>query len=337
MKNLDKLINEASQKARFLGHKLDMFDRHGSKEAYSSCLLCNGVIGVAVQPHEYGEDIFGDLLDQHCKGKRKVPRPVPVSTEGLDGAEKDIMSLLHNPRRLTELLGTGRPPVSFKKLSTKVLRFPTSKKSPRSTPEEKVAVKQPQPVLGVEYTNRKGKTYYLHVGTTKRGNSRYHFSTTASGDLAKSIPEGYEIYENPNAQVFLRKIQPKEILDDEMAILEKELRGHAKPTKYIIDTRGKVITIFWTNQTGSKTGAEISSLFGLARMEDFYQRNAYFTPIFRFTLVDPQKRLFIAERFCFRGSIDDWMHLFGGGPDSLQTLVKRYVEHLGEESFYELL
>jgi hypothetical protein len=337
MRNLDELINEASQKARFLGHKLDVFDRHGSKEAYSSCLLCNGVIGVAVQPHEYGEDILGDLLDQHCKGKRKVPRAAPVSAEGLDGAELDVMSLLHNPRRLTELLGTGRPSVSFKKLSTKVLRFPTSKKSPRITPEGIVAVKQPQPVLGVEYTNRKGKTYYLHVGTTKRGNPRYHFSTTASDDLAKSIPEGYEIFENPNAQVFLRKIHPKEILDDEMAILEKELREHAKPTKYIINTRGKVITIFWTNQSGPKTEAELSSFFGMARIEEFYERNAHFSPIFRFTLVDTQDRLFIAERFCFRGSIDDWMHLAGGGPDSLETLATRYVQHLVKDSFYELI
>jgi hypothetical protein len=210
-----------------------------------------------------------------------------------------------------------------------VVRFPTSKaKKAQESPK--------QASEGVEYTNRKGKTYYLHVGKTKLGNSRYHFSMEPPAEFVKEIPEGYEIYENPNAQVFLRKIVLNEILDEEMAILEKELGAYAKPTKCIIDTKGKVITIFWTDQGGSKMG-ELSSLFGMARMAEFYGSNAYFTPIFRFTLVDPQERLFIAERFCFRGSIDDWMHLLGGGPDSLQTLVERYVRHLGEESFYELM
>lgn len=189
---------------------------------------------------------------------------------------------------------------------------------------------------GVEYTTRKGKTYYLHSGLTKKGNPRYHFSMEAPGRFVKEIPEGYEIYENPNAQVYLRKIRPKEILDEEMAILEKELRIHAKPTEYIIDTKAKVITIFWTDQSGPRVG-ELSSFFGMARMEEFYESHAYFSPIFRFTLIDPQERLFIAERFCFRGSIDDWIRLSGGGPDSLQTLVTRYVKHLGEESFYELM
>ncbi len=193
-----------------------------------------------------------------------------------------------------------------------------------------------QPSKGFEYTNRKGKTYFLHEGKTKRGNPRYHFSTEAPGELVKEIPEGYEIYENPNAQVFLRKIQPKEILDEEMAILEKELKAHAKPTKYRIDVKGKVVTVFWTNQSGRDMG-ESSSFFGVARVEEFCDRHAYFSPILRFTLVDPQERLFVAERFCFRGSVDDWMHLLDGGPDSLEILATRYVRHLGKESFYELM
>jgi hypothetical protein len=210
-----------------------------------------------------------------------------------------------------------------------LVQFPLSKANrPR--------VSATQPGGGVEYTNRKGRTYYLHVGKTKKGNPRYYFSMKLPAELVKSIPEGYEIYENVNAQVFLRKILPKEILDQEMAVLEKELRAHAKPTKYRIDVKGKVVTIFWNSQSGPKMD-DFSSFFGLARIEEFYESHAYFTPIFRFTLVEPKERLFIAERFCFRGSIDDWMHLLGGGPDSLQTLAGRYVKHLGEESFYELM
>ena len=71
----------------------------------------------------------------------------------------------------------------------------------------------------------KGKDLLLHQGKTKTGAPQYFFSMKAEGDLAEAIPEGYEIYENPNAQVFLRKIQPKLIWDSERAIVEKHLPG----------------------------------------------------------------------------------------------------------------
>jgi hypothetical protein len=51
----------------------------------------------------------------------------------------------------------------------------------------------------ITHTNAKGKTYYLHQGTTKTGKPKYHFSMQSEGTLAESIPAGFEIYENPNA------------------------------------------------------------------------------------------------------------------------------------------
>jgi hypothetical protein len=61
----------------------------------------------------------------------------------------------------------------------------------------------------ITHTNAKGKTYYLHQGTTKTGKPTYHFSMQSEGTLAETVPTGFEIYENPNAQVFLRRIPPK--------------------------------------------------------------------------------------------------------------------------------
>ena len=51
-------------------------------------------------------------------------------------------------------------------------------------------------------------------------------------------------------------------------------------------------------------------------------------------LMDAEERLFETRRFCFLGSIDDWMTI--GDQDALPTLVKTYVQHLGEDSFYDL-
>ena len=42
----------------------------------------------------------------------------------------------------------------------------------------------------------------------------------SEGTLVDKVPDGFEIYENPNAQVFLRRIQPKIITDEEVALVE---------------------------------------------------------------------------------------------------------------------
>ena len=57
-------------------------------------------------------------------------------------------------------------------------------------------------------------------------------------------------------------------------------------------------------------------------------------PILRFILEDEKQRIFIAERFCFKGSVDDWIYI--GGPDSLENLLQSFLKHLGQDSFYDL-
>ncbi len=53
----------------------------------------------------------------------------------------------------------------------------------------------------------------------------------SEGDLVEGIPEGFEVYENPNAQVFLRKVQPKTITDEEVEVVKRGLgqSRHLRP------------------------------------------------------------------------------------------------------------
>jgi hypothetical protein len=53
----------------------------------------------------------------------------------------------------------------------------------------------------------------------------------------------------------------------------------------------------------------------------------------QFLLEDEKRRTFTAQRYCFIGSIDDWIDI---GHGALTKLVKRYVKHLGQESYFEL-
>lgn len=60
-----------------------------------------------------------------------------------------------------------------------------------------------------------------------------------------------------------------------------------------------------------------------------------YTTMLRFRLIDKERRTFVAERFCFRGAIDDWIFL--GGPDDLKKLVGRYIRLLRTDKFFDSL
>ena len=68
----------------------------------------------------------------------------------------------------------------------------------------------------IEHTNRRRQTYYLHKGVTKSGRANWFFSLKFPASPVESIPEGFEVYETPDGQVFLRKARPKLITDVEL-------------------------------------------------------------------------------------------------------------------------
>jgi hypothetical protein len=165
--------------------------------------------------------------------------------------------------------------------------------------------------MAVTHVNRKGQTFYLHETRTKTGKPKFFFSMKDDGVLVGSIPEGFEVYENPDAQVFLRKKLPRFITDHEIAAVREGLRKYAKDRPCMADVREKHIVVYYSERG------------------DLYQK------VLRFTLVDENSRRFAAERWCFLGSIDDWIHLSGGS--ELPDLVKKFCPHIGKESFFELM
>jgi hypothetical protein len=55
----------------------------------------------------------------------------------------------------------------------------------------------------------------------------------------------------------------------------------------------------------------------------------------QFILEDLETREFTVERWCFRGSIDDWIPL--DSSNDLKKLVQTYGAHLGKDSFFDLM
>ncbi len=190
--------------------------------------------------------------------------------------------------------------------------------------------------MAIEYLNRKGQKYYLHQGSTKTGKPKYLFSMKSEGNLVKDIPDGFEIYENPNAQVFIRRIQPKIITHEEIATVDKGMKKFSSLQYYQIDVKKNTISVYTPNQNVAVLSEIFSGLSSRKEVDIQNQlaRSISYSPMLRFVLCDEQKRIFMTERFCFLGSVDDWIEI--GEPDILKKLVEKYVKHLEKESFYEL-
>ena len=194
--------------------------------------------------------------------------------------------------------------------------------------------------MPITHINRKQKLYYLHQGKTKTGKPKFHFSMKAEGNLAEAIPEGFEIYENPNAQVFLRKIPPKLITDQEQSLVKDGMEKYSHADKYIVEVKKETISIFTPTQNVSALSQFLvptAQALGKTQedLQKLLQQVLSYSSDLRFILVDKQNRLFQTQRYCYHGSIDDWIEI--GPIDQLKSLVKAYVKHIDQDSMYELL
>ena len=184
------------------------------------------------------------------------------------------------------------------------------------------------------YTTRPGKTYYLHKGPKKGGGIQYFLSTDPEGELADSIPDGFEVYETANGQAYLRRKKPRVIEAAELACVRQELSK--RPTgvcRYTVEVSGNMIVVHEA-ETRFDFMRELNPFLSDRDMETLSAKHAHYMPMMRFVLVDQARRLFRPERYCFRGRVDDWISI--GEPGTIEKGAVKYLKHLGRDSFYDL-
>lgn len=192
--------------------------------------------------------------------------------------------------------------------------------------------------MPVTYTNRKGITYYLCRSVTKTGKPRYYFAREPKGEPVEQIPEGFKIGESVNGLVFLAKDRPEQILPEEVAVVEAAVRRHPKSRNYRVSVKHERIEVY--ERVGPDAEELVAALEGLTmlgladRIRATMEDHARFTPVLRFILVDEERRTFRAERWCYLGSIDDWIDVGPMGP--LDRLARQLIPRLGTEQFFEL-
>lgn len=135
------------------------------------------------------------------------------------------------------------------------------------------------------------------------------------------MPAGYEIYEEPNGKVYARKKVTTLITPEEIAVVNDGMLRFCEIEDFKLDVKKESVDIY-TNENG-----KLESIVPV-------QKWHYGTQL-RFRLVDSEARIFTVERFCYLGSIDDWIDLDSSA--DLGELVHEYAPHLGKASFYELM
>jgi hypothetical protein len=190
----------------------------------------------------------------------------------------------------------------------------------------------------IAHRNRLGDRHYLHEGKTKTGKAKYFFSRKREGKLAASIPAGFEVYETPNALVLLRRVVPCLVTSEETAIVSDAVQQNPKAKGAIVDTKRDTITVHMPTFDLDESVEELVADYpfaGRARMLGVLKRSLHFLPTMRFVLQDEETREYQTERWCYAGSIDDWIPVESPGP--LPKLARRFCRHLARESFFELM
>ena len=192
----------------------------------------------------------------------------------------------------------------------------------------------------ITYTNRKGVTYTLCKGVTKTGKPRYFFAREPQGEPVEAIPEGYEIRESVNGVVSLAKVRLGHILAEEVAVVVAAIQRHPRGRNYRVDVKPDRIDIY---ELVSRGMDEVLAVFDdvltpelLAEIRADRERYGQYTAEMRLILTDEERRLFRAERMCYRSSVDGWLPLRNIGTASIEQLARRLVPTLGTDAFFEL-
>ena len=167
--------------------------------------------------------------------------------------------------------------------------------------------------MPVTHVNRKRDTYYLHAGKTKTGKP-------GTGSQPKSMAISSKRFRR--VRNLREPRRPGLSPQDREATRDpgRDRRGEggletlAPGQNCVVDVQGKQIVVY------------------LAERGDMYQK------MLRFILDDKKDRTYRVQRWCFKGSIDDWIDLWmSGGLGQLPVLVQTFCPHLGRDSFYDLM
>ena len=192
-----------------------------------------------------------------------------------------------------------------------------------------------------KYTNRKDEDHYIRAAETAKGGTRYYIvknNPEKYKDLIEDIPNGFEVVETPEeGRVIFRKRVPKLITEEERLIVEDAVRELSDLKDFIVYVDGDLLTIFYSqfNNIGGQeenlTAEQADEYhYGDTKKWKYYHEGMYFK------LEDEKKRIFGVYRKTFTSFFSTGSAKLEPS-DDLNYLADKYCQHLGRDTFFDLI
>lgn len=221
------------------------------------------------------------------------------------------------------------------------------------------------------YINRIGHEYFVHQGVTKTGKPKYFASQKREGAIAQ-LPDGLVFGENINGMVTIQRPKPMLVPEAEIELVKQAVAKFKHLKSYRVESKGKAILIYepmgmesikeLAKMSSYSMLADLQSMFGSTfdaaiskvaqdmgiSVDDLKKadahaaaekrkktvehmiRNVQYDAVLKFTF-DPSLGEYQVERRCYRGE-EQWLAV---GYGKLEKMLKKFVRHIGKESFFE--
>ncbi len=179
--------------------------------------------------------------------------------------------------------------------------------------------------MAYQHSNRKGVTYYLHQ-RERNGKTRYVFTRQLGEGALEAIPEGYEVRESVNGQVSLARATERLV----RAAEEDAVRGFL-PDGCQLEIKGREVIVF---EPANGAGIPAPNPWLQRAMAAHLAKSARYEPVMKFELLDDDKRTFEVSRWRYSGE-GGWTYPLATGP--LAKLARKFLPHIGKQSFYNLM
>ena len=209
-----------------------------------------------------------------------------------------------------------------------------------AVPSSRTSTRADQAPAALTYVNRRGETYYLHEGRTKRGLPRYFVAKTVGAGALAAMPAGFEITESINGVVSVRRIDPDApaVPAPDVDLVRAEVARHPHLRFHRVDVAKGAIVVF--QPVG---GLTVDSVVAIARTLGLPAAltegrlagqlgHSSYTPVLKF--VPCGSEVYEMFRMTYRGR-GGWSWALTDGP--LKKLVQKYVRLVGTDEFFELM
>ena len=185
--------------------------------------------------------------------------------------------------------------------------------------------------MALTFKNQLNQPYYVKAKETKTGKMTYFLTKKLDDACLDKLPVEYEVFEKYDSRMmFIRKSKPTLFSKEDLKVIEKELKKNKAIGDFKLDCYDNEIKIYVAEDDESSELSAFMRLMGgrIMNFKNYHER----MKIKIESAHDNKSYQFM--RFCYRGSIDDWITI--GEGKNLHKLAQKILIHLGEDSYYEL-